>query len=248
MTLGKISNWPTVIAHRGASAYAPENTLAAFVQAYQRGASWVEFDVKLSADGVLIVLHDDDLARTTNGSGLAVEHCFEDLCALDAGSWFSKAFAGEHIPSLEDVLYCLGQYGMGANIEIKPNPGQAEQTANALLDCLAQHWPENSPPPLVSSFEIQSLQIARERDQMLALGMLFNPWESTCCQQAEQLNCVSIHLKQKEVTAKRVKHIQSAGFKVMAYTVNDAPLAKRLWNMGVDTIFSDCPDRMLALL
>src|SRR3990167_7450135 len=111
---------PPVIAHRGASAYAPENTLAAFRKAHDLGIQWIEFDVMLSADHVPIIFHDNLLDRTTNGRGEVGDFSFKALHELDAGAWFNPKFSGEHIPSLQDTVAFLRQTGMAANIEIKP--------------------------------------------------------------------------------------------------------------------------------
>jgi len=252
MLLGMKGNaskeWPAVIAHRGASAYAPENTLAAFVQADQCGATWVEFDVKLTADNILIVIHDDELSRTTNGWGKVVECTYEEIKALDAGGWFSTVFAGECVPTLEEVITCLGGYGMGANIEIKPNPGQAEQTTLATLSCVAEQWPETIVGPLISSFDVRCLQVAREHDPTVALGFLMDHWEEDWSDLPTQLQCVSVHVNHRHLTADRVRMIHDKGFKVMAYTVNKSTRAKQLWRWGVDTLFTDHPDKLLALL
>ncbi len=131
-----------VVGHRGASAHAPENTLASLRRAWELGAAWVEFDVKLTRDGVPILMHDAKLKRTTNGSGLVASLDYAAIARLDAGAWFPGAFAGERIPTLDEAVALLQELGLAANVEIKPCPGREVETgrlvAQALLRLLAR--------------------------------------------------------------------------------------------------------------
>src|SRR5438445_1086012 len=116
-----------LIAHRGASALAPENTLAAFRKAGEIGAKWVEFDVMLAADGEAVVIHDDTLDRTTNAKGNVCDYPYSYLQTLDAGSWFNPQFSHEKIPTLAEVIGVLRHCKLAANIEIKPSVGKEEE-------------------------------------------------------------------------------------------------------------------------
>src|SRR3990167_7563410 len=118
---------PKVIAHRGASAYAPENTLIAFTKAAQLEIKWIEFDVMQASCGTPIIFHDETLNRTTNGKGDVCRYSYTYLQTLDAGSWFNPRFSGERIPTLNAVMAFLANENMNANIEIKALPGQEEQ-------------------------------------------------------------------------------------------------------------------------
>ena len=111
---------PRLLAHRGALLHAPENTLASLRAAARLGAGWVEFDVQRSRDGRLFLLHDEELARTTDGRGLAAARAWDELAALDAGRWFDAGFAGERLPTLEQVVALCEELHLGANMEIKP--------------------------------------------------------------------------------------------------------------------------------
>src|SRR4026207_377036 len=110
---------PQIIGHRGACAYAPENTLAPSGRAAAQGARWVECDVRLTREGDLVLMHDEDVKRTTNGRGRLVDLTLAEIGSLDAGAWFSGAFAGERVPTLVETIALLGELGLGANIEIK---------------------------------------------------------------------------------------------------------------------------------
>jgi glycerophosphoryl diester phosphodiesterase len=114
---------PPLIAHRGASAYAPENTLAAFIKAQQLGVRWVEFDVMLTRCGEVVVIHDETLERTTDGVGEVSHYPYSYLQTLDAGSWFGAQFKGEKIPTLKEVLVFLAQHSMCVNVEVKAQAG-----------------------------------------------------------------------------------------------------------------------------
>lgn len=231
-----------IIGHRGASAYAPENTLVAFDRALALGCRFLEFDVMLSADGEPFVFHDDALKRTTNGQGQVGLVTAEYLQTLDAGSWFSRNFRGEKIPHFRDALKWLTFANANANIEIKPYPGQSEQTAAAVLSYINRYWPANKPAPLVSSFDLEALTLYRSLAPEMPLGLLLDTWDDDWPQKAEALQCYSIHLNQRLLNADRVQAIKAKGYLVLAYTVNRKRLAAKLFDWGVDAVFSDYPD------
>ena len=143
---------PKIIAHRGASGYAPENTLTAFKKAKALGASMVEFDVMLSLDSEAVVIHDENIKRTTNGKGLVNSFTLRELKNFDAGLWFSKKSKGETIPSFKDVLILLDEIGLTANIEIKPIAGDEAETVAVVMSTLNQYWPYEQDLLLISSF------------------------------------------------------------------------------------------------
>lgn len=231
-----------LIGHRGACAYAPENTMVSFERAHALGCRWIEFDVMCSADNQPFIIHDDNLKRTTNGRGEVglVESAY--LEELDAGSWFSKKFKGEKIPHFKDILTWLANRDMQANIEIKPFPGTAEQTAVTVLTHIHQYWPQNKPFPLVSSFEWDALTLCRSIDPDIPLGLLLHEWDKEWLKKAQQLACYSVHFNRRILTAARVKEVKDQGYIVCAYTVNRKRLANKLFGWGVDAIFSDYPD------
>lgn len=231
-----------VIGHRGAAAYAPENTLAAFNTALAMGCRCVEFDVMCSADGEPFVFHDDKLKRTTNGRGDIglVESPY--LQTLDAGSWFSRKFKGERIPHFKEILEWLTQSEVQANIEIKPYPGTDEQTAITVLSHITRYWPAEKELPLVSSFSWDALLMCRNIAPEMPLGLLLHTWDEQWLQKAKQLDCFSIHFNRKILSAERVKAVKEQGYFVCAYTVNRKRQANKLFKWGVDAVFSDYPD------
>jgi glycerophosphoryl diester phosphodiesterase len=238
---------PAVIAHRGASAYAPENTLAAFRKAAALGARWIELDVHLARDGTPVILHDDRVDRTSDGKGDAAAMTFEELKRLDMGSWFSPAFAGERLPSLIETIELCAELGLGANVEIKPTPGAEIETGHAVGAMLTESWPARLPAPLVSSFKPASLAACRETAPDIARGLLRTRAGADWRAQLELLGCRTLHLDHRHLAASLVRAARAAGYPVLAYTINDPVRAKTLFDWGVTTIISDCPERIAEI-
>jgi glycerophosphoryl diester phosphodiesterase len=235
---------PRVIGHRGAVASAPENTLAGFRKAAELGVKWVEFDVRLTYDGHCVLLHDETAERTTNGAGRIRDLTLAELQRLDAGSWFGPAFAGERIPTLAAAIAVLAERGLGANIELKPSPGQEALTARAVMQTVRERWPAALPTPLVSSFQEAALAAAREAMPGAPRGLLLNAVPPDWRQRVEDLDCATIHCEHRRLEAGIVREMREAGYPVLAYTVNDAARAAALFEWGVAALFSDAPERI----
>lgn len=232
----------TVIAHRGASAYAPENTLEAFQKAYLMGAKWIEFDVMLAACGTPMVFHDETLERTTLGTGATGVHSFAYLSTLEAGAWFSPFAAGARIPSLKTVLGFLKETGLSANIEIKPLPHQDKKTTEAVLKTVYAVFGHLHVPFLYSSFSLTSLSHLRQLHPAAQIGLLMDSWLPDWEAWVARLSPVSIHLDKQLVTAKMASCIKSLDKQLLCYTVNSRQEAFDLFRLGVDGVFSDFPD------
>lgn len=232
----------TVIAHRGASAYAPENTMRAFHEAFLRGAKWVEFDVMLAACGTPIIFHDETLERTSTGGGDVGIRSFQQLQTLDAGAWFSSHFASERIPSLEMVLQFLLEAGMSANIEIKPLPHQERQTVEQTLNIVNKLTAQNNPRLLFSSFSLPTLHHLRELAPNAHLGLLMHEWLPHWKTLAKALYVDSININEAILTPATAADIKQQQKTLLCYTVNSSDAAKRFFAMGVDGVFSDYPD------
>ncbi len=234
-----------VIAHRGASGYAPENTLAAFRKAAELGARWVEFDVKLTRDNHAVLMHDDDMERTTGRKGNVADIDLLDIRRLHAGAWFGPEFAGEPVPTLSEAIGLLGELGLGANIEIKPCRGREEETAHIVAAQVLEEWPSGLPRPLFSSSSkpalATALVIAPEIQRALVISRLKADWR----EQAEMFECCAIHANQKYLGRDEAEAVRAAGFELRCYTVNEARQAETLFGLGVDGVFSDYPDLIL---
>ncbi len=233
---------PKVIGHRGAKAYAPENTLASFHAAADLGIEWVEMDVKLTKDGVPIIFHDDELNRCTNGSGLVAETDFKIIQELDAGHWFGDSFMGEKIPTLEEALNAIIDRGLGLNLEIKPCPGREVETAEVALDFATRIWPDDAPPPLISSFSHVSLESAMDVMEEWPRGLLFDEHFAEWREIAEHLDAHTININGNKITRDLLDEYLEFAKPVLAYTINDPRKARELFDWGISGVFSDCPD------
>lgn len=238
---------PKVIGHRGACYYAPENTLASLRKAKALGTSWVELDVMLTQDNQAIVIHDETLNRTTSGRGEVAQSLCADIARLDAGSWFAAEFKREKISTLVEYLDCAQQLGLNLNVEIKPTLGREQDTALQVVNTLKTHWQNPAQTCLVSSFSLSSLTTARAHDAELNLGLLVDRWFKGWQAVLTDLKCISLNAKHSLLTAERVADIKQYVPFVLAYTVNDKPLAEQLFAMGVDAVFSDKPDLLAAV-
>lgn len=245
-------NWPYPrwVAHRGAGKLAPENTLAAFRVGASHGYRMFECDVKLSADDVPFLLHDATLQRTTHalahlGSGasaVAGDHPWSTLSQLDAGAWHSRAYAGEPLPSFENIArYCLHN-GYFLNIEIKPTPGLERQTGEVVAQHAARLWQGATTPPLLTSFDPDALAAARDAQPELPRGLLLDSLWKGWLETALTLECVAIVCNHALWDKSSVLQAQSAEFRTLSYTVNDEWAAQRLIDLGTDGIITDRVD------
>jgi glycerophosphoryl diester phosphodiesterase len=234
--------YPRWIAHRGAGLLAPENTLAAFRLGAAHGYRMFECDAKLSADGMAFLLHDSTLERTTNGQGAAGDLDWAVLSQLDAGAWHSADHAGEPLPRLADVArWCIAN-GHCLNIEIKPTPGTDRHTGRAVALAAAQLWAGHAQPPLLTSFRPEALAGAQETAPALPRGLLLETlwpgWQNA----AHALGCRAVVCEQGLWSEALMNQVRSAGWRGLAYTVNDATAVQRLLALGLDGIITDRVD------
>jgi glycerophosphoryl diester phosphodiesterase len=237
---------PRVIGHRGAAAYAPENTLEGLREAARRGAGWVELDAKLTGDGVVVLMHDDTLDRTTDGAGPVAQTAYAAISRLDAGAWFGPAWRGARVPTLADALALLVELGLQANVEIKPCPGREVETARAVVAVLQRSWPAARAWPLLSSFARESLAAAQAAASALPRGLLIWEHPADWAAAARALACVTVHCAHQYLTPEWAAAIRQAGYGLAVYTVNEPALATRLAGWGVQCIISDRPDVIAA--
>ncbi len=237
-------NWPYPrwIAHRGAGKLAPENTLAAFKLGASYGYRMFECDVKLSADGVPFLLHDNTLNRTTTGKGTAGEQTWSELSQLDAGSWHSRIFAGEPLPSFANIAqFCL-KNGYFVNIEIKPTPGQEAETGKVVAEHAARLWQDAAFPPLLTCFRPESLEAAQTAAPHLPRGLLLDTLWKGWLETALVLDSSAIVCNHALWNTSSVTQAKSAGFRCLSYTVYDEWPAQRLQDLGTDGIITDRVD------
>lgn len=234
--------YPRWVAHRGAGKLAPENTLAAFRLGAEHGYRMFECDVKLSADGVPFLLHDATLERTTNGHGTAGGQSWSALSQLDAGSWHSRAYAGEPIPTLEALArFCIAN-GHFLNIEIKPTPGTEALTGETVARHAAHLWENQAVPPLLTSFQPEALQAAQQAQPALPRGLLLDTLWTGWLETALALQCTAVVCNHALWDHSTVTQARSAGLRCLSYTVNDEWAAQRLISLGTDAIITDRVD------
>jgi glycerophosphoryl diester phosphodiesterase len=235
---------PPVIGHRGAAAYAPENTLAGLRKAKALGCRWAEFDVRLTADNLPVLLHDNRLERTTDGRGRVSALSLAAVRRHDAGRWFHSSFAGERVPTLEEAVMLLAELGLGANVELKAARGKEAATGGVVAELVARTWPADPAHLLISSFQQGALAAARDRAPHIARGILFRRVPKNWRKVAAGLGCVTIHADQQQLRPARISEIRRAGYPLLAYTVNNPERAKILFDFGVKSVFSDVPDHL----
>lgn len=231
--------YPRIIAHRGGGTVAPENTLVALRVAASMGFGGVEFDVKLARFGVPVLMHDDTLDRTTDGSGPVVERDAAELRGLDAGIWFANEFAGEQVPTFDAAATLCRSLGLWANVEIKPDYTNPEETGRIVAGLAARYWKDASPAPLLSSFAEDALAAARDAAPELPRALLVEDLPADWRRRTEVLGCRALHCRHDGITAALVEAVHEAGLGILAYTVNDPGLAYGLFEMGVDAIVTD---------
>jgi glycerophosphoryl diester phosphodiesterase len=235
--------YPRWVAHRGAGRLAPENTLAAFRVGASFGYRAFECDVKLSADGVPFLLHDATLQRTTRGHGSASDLPWSQLARLDAGSWHSRAYAGEPPASLEGVAaFCLGN-GHALNIEIKPTPGSEAETGRVVAEHCTRLWRGASLPPLFSSFQPVALAAVQAAAPAIPRALLLDSLRAGWIDEAKALGCVAVVTAYALMDEAVLALLHAAGLRGLCYTVNDPAEVARLGAIGVDAIITDAVDR-----
>ena len=230
-----------VIGHRGAAAYAPENTLAGLRRAKALGCAWVEFDVRMTGDGVPVLCHDADLDRTTSGSGPVSALSLAAIRECDAGGWFDPSFAGERVPSLHEALVLAAELGLGANVELKSDRGREYATAAAVASVI-QGLRGSAPVVLVSSFLVSALVALRELAPEIPRAVLFRVVPRGWAEVALRLGCMMVGADHRRLGPGRVAAVRAAGYGLAAYTVNDPARANLLFEWGVTSVFSDAPD------
>ena len=231
--------YPRIVAHRGGGRHAPENTLAAIRLGQSLGYRAHEFDVKLSRDGVALLMHDATLERTTNGKGRAADLSWVELQRLDAGAWHSEAFRGERIPSFEAVAKALRERETMAHIEIKPTPGFDAMTGRHVAMETQRLWTGAAVSPIFSSFSYEALMAAKDVAPEIPRGWLIDQFTEADWERLRALDATSLHTNHKKFDVAWVAPLHEAGYRIMLYTVNEVDRAKALLDAGVDGVFTD---------
>lgn len=238
---------PIIIAHRGDKSHAPENTLAAFSLAAEKKADAIEFDVKLSADGQVVVLHDQTVDRTTNGKGNVSMLPLAAIKELDAGTWFSEQFRSERIPTLDEVFETVGKRVL-MNVELTNYANPNDELVPRVAELVKKHALQNR--ILFSSFFSRNLRKARSLLPEVACGLLASSgilglWARSFGWRGDFL---ALHPYLKEASPTLIRRVHAAGKRLHVWTVNSEEDLKRMIDLGVDAIFTDDPGLILHLL
>jgi glycerophosphoryl diester phosphodiesterase len=242
------SRRPLILAHRGASHGAPENTMAAFRLAAEMGADGVELDVQLCKDGEAVVFHNPRVDETTDGGGRVVDLTLAELQELDAGRWFAAEFAGERVPTLAQVLHELGPR-LALDVELKTDgltsDGLEAEVVRLVEDSNLVHQ------VAISSFNPLALWRVRRLNRFIATGLVYAPDQPRYLRDrwlGPLVRANTLHPRWDMLDQERVAAAQRQGLKVIPWTCNDADTALRLAGWGVDGIITDRPDLLFDLL
>jgi glycerophosphoryl diester phosphodiesterase len=228
----RLPSLPRWFAHRGGGSLAPENTLAGIRLAARLGYRAVEFDVMLSADGTPVLIHDETLERTTNGMGSVCATRDAQLFTLDAGQ-------GERIPRFVEAAALCRELGLLANVEIKPATGHEVATAEVVARLAADLWRGAEVQPLISSFSLVALEVARDLAPEIRRGVLFEAPPADWLAQLQRLQAVSLHCDADLLSDEVLAEARAHGVPVLCYTVNAEKQAKMLFARGVSALFTD---------
>jgi glycerophosphoryl diester phosphodiesterase len=239
---------PIIFAHRGDSAHAPENTISAFKMAADKGAPAIELDVKLSADGHLIIIHDRTVDRTTNGHGEVRSLPLSALRELDAGVWFSPQFRGERIPLLEEVFETLGKRVI-INVELTNYATPGDALVPQVVNLVKKFGLQES--VMFSSFSSDNLRLAKTQLPEVACGLLARelwPGRQTRREEWIEKTYDALNPFVYDTTCQLVNRVHAKGKRVNVYTVNAGVLIKYLIGLGVDGIITDDPAQAMKIL
>jgi len=232
------------IAHRGASGYAPENTLAAYRRAVAQGVAFIETDLHLTRDAHFIALHDETVERTTNGQGAVHQMTLAELRRLDAGSWFASEFMSERIPTLEEILEFAKKNDVVFYLELKPNGFWGGE--HALISALRSS--NEIARSVVISFDPAILASLRKIEPTLMTGLLYDGSSEKPFDKALEIGARQLVARGDLISPNLLQQAHKQDLQVVCWTVNSPAHMRMLAAAGVDGIMTDYPDRLLTVL
>ena len=230
-----------LIGHRGVSGLYPENTLVSFAAAKSHGLNWIEFDVMPCASGEWMVIHDERLERTTNGHGFVHDHSLLELKKLDAGSWFSRTFENECIPTLIEVLNLAKAYQLHPNIEIKINTFN-DKVLRSLINTIKAVWPKKLPMPLFSSFNLELLILLRQLEPCWPISFVSEAYNTGAIDILNHHKFQHLSFQHDLIRPQDLFELKQAKIPISLYTLNDFSKLQMWQALGVDSFFTDRPD------
>ncbi|MCA1057550.1 glycerophosphodiester phosphodiesterase [Rossellomorea aquimaris] len=234
-----------LFAHRGVSGEAPENTLAAFKAAAESGAHGIELDVQLSKDGHIVVIHDETIDRTTNGTGYVKDMTWEQLRTYDAGSWFHSSFQGESIPSLEEVLDVVTAHhdSMIINIELKNDQIDYPQLEEKVLELLNEKGMKEQ--TIISSFNPESIKKVRQLDSDIETAFLFEGIPANILDRTKPLQVNALHCDASFAQSPTGRIVMDMGMPLRVFTINTMEEFQLLKKANVSVVMTDYPGLFL---
>jgi glycerophosphoryl diester phosphodiesterase len=233
-------------AHRGASAYYPENTMLSFEKAIEMGCTGIETDVQLTKDGVLVLIHDELVDRTTNGEGFVKDYPYNELNKLDAGCWKSKEFTGLKIPTVEELLLLTKDKNIIINFEIKNGIVMYEGIEQKLIDLIYKHKMERK--VIFSSFNHYSMAKCNKLSKEISTGLLYMEGLYKPYNYAKTVGANAIHPHFNALNEEVIKKTQKHRVKINVFTVNDKKQMIFFLDMKVDGIITNYPDILHELM
>lgn len=236
---------PLIIAHRGASKYAPENTMPAFELAYEMKADGIETDVQLTKDGIPILIHDEDLRRTTNGYGLVGDYNLVELRTLDAGKFFSNAYTGTKLITLDEFLDWAKDKSLCLNLELKNNKIAYKNIEEKVLDTVSKFSVKER--TTLSSFNVASVKRLRELDKEIDVALLRSRRHDNLVPYAQELGASSLHVNKRLLNKELLQLCNKQNMPVRVFTVNRSMQLWKYTRKRIAGIITDVPDRAIRL-
>lgn len=237
---------PIIYAHRGASAICPENTMIAFKKAVELGSTGIECDVQMTKDGVLIICHDEYLERTTDGKGLLKDYTLAELQKLDAGSWMDKKFAGEKLPTLDELLEFVKKTGILLNIELKNGIIEYSGLEERVITAVKSFDLANK--VIVSSFNHESVHRFKQMTTDIKAGILYMEPLYRVWEYLEKIGCECAHPYLQAINPSIAQEMKKRSYIINTFTVDSPDFAKRMIEMGVDGMITNYPDKILEVV
>lgn len=241
-----VSDPGRVVAHRGASRIAPENTLAAFRKAAEQGTWWVEFDVSLLGDSTPVIHHDATLDRCTDAAGPLTAVGAADLPGIDAGVAHGEAFTAEPLPTLDQALDLLEQLGFYANLELKPHDGETGTLSEVVIQALKRR-PWTRDRIITSSFDLEELAAYRRQVSDAPVAVLYERPAEDWRRRLEDLDAAALHLQFEHISQSLLTEAVSFGFDVRVYTINTPGLMTPFRAHGLTGVITDHPPLFLEI-
>ncbi|HBM80258.1 MAG TPA: hypothetical protein DD426_05390 [Clostridiaceae bacterium] len=233
-------------AHRGSSGYYPENTMLSFEKAVEDGCDGIETDVQMTRDGVLVLIHDEKVDRTTNGTGHVGDYTYDELLKLDAGSWKSEKFSGCRIPAFEDLLEFAKEKNIKINYEIKTGIVMYEGIEEKIINTIYKYGMENN--VILSSFNHYSMVECKKISREIKTGLLYADGLYKPEIYCRYVGADAIHPVLYAMREEVIGGVKAAGILINVYTVNDEKYMKYFIKLGVDGIITNYPDRLRKIL